>query len=177
MENATAPVAQDPTVKWDYPIIYVRCPRPADAPMPYFPNTNPPTTMPPGSELMILYPSGREEVLVPVTNQEAIIDPAVSFDGEWVYYAKLRGIKKSPEYAYSGSGSDIFKVHVATRKIVQLTRDGFTPNTGAAGAARNSFIASHQVFNMAPCPAPDGKVVFTSDRNAFAPSLDAGVRR
>src|SRR5262249_2777970 len=31
------------------------------------------------------------------------------------------------------------------------------------------------VFNMAPCPAPGGKVVFTSDRNAFAPSLDAGV--
>ena len=45
--------------------------------------------MEPGADLVILFPDGKEEVLVPVTEKEAIADPNVSFDGEWVYFSKF----------------------------------------------------------------------------------------
>ena len=81
--------------------------------------------MEPGADLVVLHPDGKEEVLVPVSEKESIADPFVSFDGQWVYYAKLHDAKNH-------QGSDIYKVHVASRKIVQLTDQTFTPNTGAA---------------------------------------------
>ena len=52
------------------------------------------------------------------------MDPYVSFDGEWVYYAKFIDAKHT--------GADIYKIHVPSRKIVRLTDQTFTPNTGAA---------------------------------------------
>ena len=71
--------------------------------------------MEPGADLMLLHPDGSEEVLVPVKPQESIADPFVSFDGQSVYYAKMHDAKNH-------KGADIYKVHVATKKIVQLTQ-------------------------------------------------------
>src|SRR5262249_15671909 len=134
-----------------------------------------PRTMEPGAELMLLHPDGKEEVLVPVKPHEAIADPYVSFDGNSVYYAKFHD-------ALNHKGSDIYKVHVPTRKIVRLTQQVFTPNTGATGWSKTR-LPCWGVYNLGPCPlAPltlpsppsdggegrvRGRLVFVSDRNAF----------
>jgi hypothetical protein len=62
-------------------------------------------------------------------------------------------------------GSDIYKIHVPTRKIVQLTTQQPTPNTGAVAPGKESHPRG--VHHLAPCPVAGGKVVFVSDRNGF----------
>jgi hypothetical protein len=173
------PIAQEKGVNWNYPIVYVRVPRDPEN-LPQFANTHPPTVMPVGSELIVLHPDGHEDVLVPVGDKEAVTDPFVSFDGQWVYFVKFYDVR--PKSNAPPAGSDIFKVHVATRKVVQLTHQGFTPNAGAVAAAATTpealkqqqqskkpqpYLNGRGVYNLGPCPAPGGKVVFTSDRNAF----------
>src|SRR5262249_19744079 len=118
------PIATDKTVKYDYDIVYVRAPR-KDTGKSRWAEVGDPRTMEPCANLVLLRPDGTEEVLVPVTAQESIADPFVSFDGKWVFFAKLHD-------AVNHKGSDIYKIHVPTRNIVQLTRQVFTPNTGAA---------------------------------------------
>ena len=107
----------------------------------------------------LLQPDGTQEVLVPVSEAESIADPQVSFDGQWVYYAKMHDAVKH-------KGADIYKVHVPTRKIVRLTDQTFTPNTGAADWKKTP-LPSWGVYNLGPCPLPGGRVAFVSDRNAF----------
>ena len=46
----------------------------------------------PGAELRVLYPDGRDEQLVGVKPAESITDPAMSLDGNWVYYSKYYNI-------------------------------------------------------------------------------------
>jgi hypothetical protein len=63
-------------------------------------------------------------------------------------------------------GSDIYKVHVSTKKVVRLTQQTFTPNTGVADWSKVGF-PSWGVYNLGPCPLPGGRLAFVSDRNAF----------
>ena len=72
----------------DYAIVYVRSPRLGDTTVINLPEVKYPIEIPPGADLMLLHPDGTEEVLVP-GGDGAIIDPFVSFDGTWVYYAKF----------------------------------------------------------------------------------------
>src|SRR6516225_2279704 len=151
-------ISTDKTVKYDYDIVYVRAPR-NDRDRSRWAEVGDPRTMEPGSDLMLLHPDGNEEVLVAAKDVEAIADPFVSFDGEWVYFAKFHDAK-------THKGSDIYKIHVPTRKVVQLTHSGFTPNTGAADWSKTPLPA-WGVYNLGPCPVPGGKIAFVSDRNAF----------
>ncbi len=154
-------VATDKTVKYDYDIVYVRAPR-RDNGKARWAEVGDPRTMEPGADLMLLHPDGKEEVLVPVKEHEAIADPFVSFDAAWVYYAKMHDALKH-------KGADLYKIHVPTRKIVQLTQQVFTPNTGAADWSKTP-LPSWGVYNLGPCPLPGGRLVFVSDRNAFKAS-------
>ena len=153
------PIAKDESVKYDYDIVYVRAPRKGDKERPHWAEVGDPRTMEPGSDLMLLHPNGSEEVLVPVKPQEAIADPFVSFDGKSVYYAKMHD-------ALNHKGADLYKIEVKTRKIVQLTQQIFTPNTGAADWSKTS-LPKWGVYNLGPTPVPGGKLAFVSDRNAF----------
>jgi hypothetical protein len=152
-------IATDKSVKYDYDIVYVRAPRKRADGVSRWTEVGDPRTMEPGADLVVLHPDGKEEVLVPVQPKESITDPFVSFDGQSVYYAKFHD-------ALGHKGSDLYKVHVPTKKITQLTQQVFTPNTGATDWARAGF-PSWGVYNMGPCPLPGGKIVFVSDRNAF----------
>lgn len=166
------PIADDPTVVYDYPIVYVRVPRPY--PKEYF-NINHLNqaglhqTNAPGAELRLLHPDGKDELLAPVEPQESITDPAVSVDGQWVYFAKFHhmatGATASMTKLQSRQGADLYKVHVASRKVVRLTSQERTPNTGAIGPGVDSHPRG--VHNLAPCPVAGGKVVFVSDRNGY----------
>ena len=155
------PIATDKSVKYDYDIVYVRAPR-REKDRSRWAEVGDPRTMEPGSDLMLLHPDGKEEVLVAVKAHEAIADPMVSFDGASVYFAKFHDALKH-------KGSDLYKIHVPTRKIVQMTQQVFTPNTGVADWSKTS-LPSWGVFNLGPCPLPGGKLVFVSDRNAFKAS-------
>jgi hypothetical protein len=163
---------KDPSVKIDYDIVYVRAPHERFI----FPDVGAPTLVEPGADLMLLHADGSEEILVAGGDRGSVADPFVSFDGEWVYHA----------FFYASHGADIFKIHVPSRKIVQLTHDGGEPAPGTRGAsyARHQDSQVHLmtmmghrpaerdvIYNTGPCPAPGGKVVFTSNRNGFVPRL------
>jgi hypothetical protein len=153
------PITADKSVKYDFDIVYVRAPRKSPDGKSKWAEVGDPRTMEPGADLMLLHPDGTEEVLVPVTGNESIADPQVSFDGKSVYFAKMHD-------ATGHKGADIYKVHVLTKKITQLTKQAFTPNTGAADWSKTK-LPSWGVYNLGPCPLPGGKLVFVSDRNAY----------
>jgi hypothetical protein len=161
------PIAADPDVRYDYDIVYVRAPRHGEEHRGKWAEFSDPTRMEPGADLMLLHPDGSEEVLVS-GKDGSVMDPYVSFDGEWVYYSKFVDEKHT--------GADIYKIHVKSRKIVRLTDQTFTPNTGMANWSKDfrtpekgKTSLSYGVYNLGPCPAPGGKVVFTSNRNAYLP--------
>src|SRR5204863_4162598 len=87
-----------------------------------WPEIGHPTNIDAGYDLMLLHPDGTEEVLVP-GGEGSVADPYVSFDAEWVYYAHFYLGKL-------GTGSDIYKVHAKSKKVVRLTHQESTPNTG-----------------------------------------------
>ena len=168
----------DKSVKLDYDIVYVRAPRKGDAVGTNWTEISNPVFMDAGGDLMLLHPDGTEEVLVR-GGAGSVTDPMVSFDGEWVYYTLFHDLKGASISQGAPSGADIFKIHVKSKKIVRLTEQQFTPNTGAANWSKDyrtpepgkSSIA-YGVFNMGPCPLPGGKIIFSSNRNAFKPQND-----
>ena len=169
------PVASDPAVRIDYDIVYVRMPRKGDAVGTSWAEIANPTYTDAGADLMLLHPDGTEEVLIP-GGKGAVTDPVVSFDGEWVYYAFFHDLAGGSHTQGPPAGADICKFHLKTRRNVVLTKQAFTPNLGAGDwakdfrtpqAGKNSIPFG--VFNLGPCPLPDGRVMFTSNRNAFKP--------
>ena len=84
---------------YDYPIVYVRVPRPYPKTYSGINHLNQAglhQTNAPGAELRLLHPDGRDEALVPVEPQESITDPVVSFDAQWVYFAKFHHMTTGP---------------------------------------------------------------------------------
>ncbi|MCE9560445.1 MAG: hypothetical protein K8U57_00165 [Planctomycetes bacterium] len=158
-------ISKDATVKYDYDIVYVRAPRKGDDKQIAWAEVFAPLRAEPGSDLMLLHPDGTEEVLV-AAGDDAIADPFVSFDGEWVYFARFHNVTKPGSEKPTVESADIFKLHVKTKKIVQLTQQTFTPNTGVTARG----LKPPGVFNLGPCPLPGGKVMFTSNRNGYQPT-------
>src|SRR5262249_37798155 len=136
-----------------------------------WPDASLPLNVDAGGDLMLLHPDGSEERLV-AGGKGSVNDPFVSFDGQWVYYVLFKDLKDRT--SQRGAAADIYKIHVKTRKVVRLTRQEFTPNTGAALWARDyrtpergKTTQPYPVCNLGPCPLPGGKVMFTSNRNGF----------
>jgi hypothetical protein len=167
--------SSDRSVKLDYDLVYVRAPRRGDEVGTNWAEVSSPLFMDAGADLMLLHPNGTEEMLV-AGGKGSVTDPMVSFDGEWVYYALFHDLEGATVTDAPRSGADVYKIHVRTRQIVRLTHQQFTPNTGAGDWSKDfrkpepgkNFI-DYGVFNTGPCPLPGGKVVFTSNRNAFRP--------
>lgn len=170
------PIATDASVKYDYDIVYVRARRAGDEiHKRYYTDIAAPVTLEPGADLMLLHPDGREELLVE-GGEGAVTDPVVSFDGEWVYYTFIHSLKGANQFTPPAQGADIYKLHLRTRKVVRLTNQEFTPNTGAADwsrdcrdAGKDKTYLSYGVLNFGPSPLPGRRIVFTSNRNAFRP--------
>ena len=118
----------------NYDIVYVRQPRSGPNTHMTWPEVFHPGTFQPGSDLMLLHPNGTEEVLLDTTNG-AVTDPFISFDGQWVLYSYAPDVRLSASNYQRGylpnAGADIYRMHLATRQIVRLTFQEFTPNTGA----------------------------------------------
>jgi hypothetical protein len=170
-------ITTDPGVKFDYDIVYVRARRAGDqVHKRFYTDFSQPVTMEPGADLMLLHPDGREELLVE-GGRGSITDPVVSFDGQWVYFVHIYNLEKHSQWSPPKEGADIFKMHLDTRRIVRLTNQQFTPNTGAANwsvnfrtPAEGKTHYEYGVYNMGPYPLPGGRIVFTSNRDGFRPS-------
>lgn len=176
--NVNIPViGTDPTVKYDYDIVYVRAKRSGDKiHKRYYTDFSQPVTMEPGADLMLLHPNGTEELLV-AGGEGSITDPVVSFDAQWVYYSHLHDLKNANQWTPPRRGADIYKIHLKTRKIVRLTNQQFSPNTGAANWSKDfrkpepgRSHYEYGVFNTGPHPLPGGKIIFTSNRDGFRPA-------
>lgn len=171
----------DQTAAVAYDIVYIRQPRRGNNEHIVWPEVFHPARLEPGADMMLLHPNGAEEVLVAGGNG-AVTDPFVSFDGLWVYYAyfydlrpgQLNNQRDNLPYA----GSDIFRIHIVSRQIQQLTHGEFTPNTGAGHWDETNPVdpgwdfdrLGYGILNLGPAPVAGGKVVFVSNRNGFAPN-------
>ncbi|HKD35260.1 MAG TPA: hypothetical protein VKB78_00625, partial [Pirellulales bacterium] len=174
-------ISTDKSITYDYDIVYVRAPRHGDEARSHWTDISNPWVMDAGADLMLLHPDGREELLV-AGGKGSVTDPVVSFDGRSVYYSLIHDLSKDTPWEL-GAGADIYKIDLATRKITQLTNQTFTPNLGAAkawtadyhtpGKPGETYLA-YGVYNMGPCPLPGGRLMFTSNRNAFHPPKHHG---
>ncbi len=163
----------------DYDIVYVRQPRFGDTTNTTWPEVSHPASIDPGADLMLLHPDGSEEILV-AGGVGSVTDPFVSFDGEWVYYAyfydmRPEAINSQRKMPYQGA--DIFRIHLQTRAIEQLTFGEYTPNTGAGNFDESNPVnpgnaydrLGYGIVNLGPAPVAGGKIAFSSNRNGFMP--------
>jgi hypothetical protein len=170
-------ISTDKSVTYDYDIVYVRAPRAGDkVHKRFYTDFSSPVTLESGADLMLLHPDGKEELLVE-GGDGSITDPSVSFDAQWVYYTHIHNLKNASQWNPPRQGADIYKINLKTRKIVRLTNQRFSPNTGAAPWSSDyrknepgkSFIETG-VYNMGAYPLPGGRIVFTSNRDGFRPA-------
>ncbi len=165
-----------------YDIVYSRLPRPDDTTRIDFPEVKDPIRAPAGADLMLLHPDGSEELLV-AGGHGAVVDPTVSFDGLWCYYTHFHDQRPSAldsqrPGAPSRAGADIYKINLQTRDIVRLTHQEWTPNSGVTDWSTNHlddepgkpYYLGYGIFNLGPCPLPDGKLMFSSSRNGYLPN-------
>jgi len=164
-----------------YDIVYVRQARFGDTTSTIWPEVFHPARIDPGADLMLLHPDGSEEVLV-AGGQGAVTDPFLSFDAQWCYYALLPDVRPAAVNYQRGdlpyAGSDIYRIHLATRQVQRLTHQEWTPNTAAGQWHPTDPVnppsqynrLGYGILNLGPCPLPGGKVAFTSNRNGFLPT-------
>jgi len=181
--NVNVPhISTDKSVRYDYDIVYVRAQRAGEAVHKrFYLDFSSPVVMEPEADLMLLHPDGSEELLA-AGGEGGITDPVVSFDGQWVYFVRIYNLKNASQWTPPAEGADIYKIHLESRKLVRLTNQKFSPNTGAANWTSNFRADPKQphddqhthyhtgVFNMGPYPLPGGKLVFTSNRDGFRPA-------
>ena len=165
----------------DYDIVYVRQARFGDFENTIWPEIFHPARLDPGADLVLLHPDGSEEVLVDCTDC-GVTDPMVSFDAQWVYYSLFHDLRPQALNGQRGDlprlGADIFRIHLETRQIEQLTHGEFTPNTGAGNWDESNPLdppgefnrLQYGILNLGPMPLPGGKLAFTSNRNGFIPT-------
>lgn len=171
----------DTTFALDYDVVYVRQPRFGNNTNTLWPEVFHPARLDPGADLMLLRTNGTEEVLV-AGGLGSVTDPFISFDAQWCYYAYFPNLQ-ADELNYQRSylpyqGSDIYRIHLASREIQRLTFQEFTPNTGAGHWHTNNPVdppaafnrLGYGIINLGPCPLPGGRVAFTSNRNAYWPT-------
>lgn len=173
-------ISTDSSVKFDFPLVYVRVPRKGNDVSSKWTEIAHPVLMDPGGDLMLLQPDGSEEVLVE-GGKGSVTDPVVSHDGKWIFYTHIHDMKVNWAGKFPQAGADIYKIELATRKIVRLTHQKFTPNTGAADWSSDFVTAEdgktrieYGVFNMGAYPLPGGRLVFTSNRDGFRPPKHNG---
>lgn len=168
-------ILTDDSVKYDYPIVYVRVPRKGDDIVSKWAEISHPVALDAGGDLMLLQTDGSEEVLVE-GGAGSVVDPVVSLDGTAVFYSHIHDMKINWAGKHPKAGADIYKLDLKTRKITRLTYQKFEPNTGM-GDWSSDYVSKQEgktyfdygVFNMGPCPLPGGRLAFTSNRHGFRP--------
>ncbi|HEV7668415.1 MAG TPA: hypothetical protein VGS22_07820 [Thermoanaerobaculia bacterium] len=188
--------AQEVVRPLPYELIYVRAPYFGPGPgvaNSVWPDVVRPLIPDPGAQLVLMKTSGVREVLFPLERYRgqidtpagkplsvgSVADPNVSFDGRsvlftWYHDATDRNDQRG---GLSRRGADLYKLDLATRALVRLTRQQLTPNTGnGARFGPNDPGSNHPrigVFNTGGTwisgGAAGNRIVFTSSRDDYLP--------
>ena len=165
----------------DYDIVYVRQARYGDTVNTIWPEVFHPARLDPGADLMLLHPDGSEEILVDCDSC-GVTDPVLSFDAQWVYYSLFPDLRPEALNGQRGdlpiAGADIYRIHLETRQIEQLTFGEFTPNLGAGSWDETNPVnppgqfnrLGYGILNLGPMPLPGDRLAFTSNRNGQIPT-------
>jgi hypothetical protein len=176
-----APMSEVFAAAVNYDIVYVRAPRYGDSTLADWPEVINPTKMEPGADLMLLKPDGTEQVLFAAGNG-AVIDPVVSFDAQWVYFAYFPDVRASARnYQRANApvlGADIYKINLASRAVTRITQQTWLPPSGGikwsgthlSASSPDAHYLGYGIFNMAPCLLPGGKIMFVSNREGYLPN-------
>lgn len=153
----------------DYPIVYVRAPRFGDGTQEgdrptKIPEVSTPTSVEPGTDLVLLNPDGSEAVLVDAGEFGCVLDPAPSLDGQWVFYSLIHDARRGDPDLVDATidGADIWKINIATGEKIQLTHQEWTPNRGVAnwsqdprkrdaGAPSDQQFLGCGIYNLGAC--------------------------
>src|SRR4051812_16401981 len=118
-------VSTEPTIQYDYDIVYIRTPRKGNAPhSSRWPDASLPLNVDAGGDLMLLHPDGSEERLV-AGGKGSVTDPFVSFDGEWVFYSQFEELQGRKSHGGGAAGS--FKNPLKKREGGRPTPPGGAP--------------------------------------------------
>lgn len=163
----------------DYRVAFVRSARPDDTHKVSFPDVFRPAVHPPSdlcTATIAFDADGKPsidpasvQVLVSGQGRHALLDPRPSLDGKWLYFAGIQETEQREGKYTPIWGSDIYRVELATGKVVRVTDRRYTPPTGIARWADPNVGISHHVMNLGPCPLPGGRLAFTSTRRGYAP--------
>src|SRR4051812_45438209 len=122
---AVPKVSTDPSIEYDYDIVYVRTPRKGNKPhSSRWPDASLPMNVDAGGDLMLLHPDGSEERLV-AGGKGSVTDPFVSFDGEWVFYSQFEELQGRKSHGGGAAGS--FKNPLKKREGGRPTPPGGAP--------------------------------------------------
>lgn len=170
----TGPSTSTPAAQGiDYPIVVCRMPVAGNSFRNAFPDAaNFSLYIGQGTDLCIVHPDGAEELLFEAGPLGACADPVVSYDGKTVFFTYFvdpqdintqRGVSKKPAH--------IWKIDVATKVATQLT---FGVDTSFMDTA-HQVDPQYSVFDVAPLPLPDGRLLFLSSREACMTSTGTSV--
>jgi hypothetical protein len=180
--SVTLKTLPQPGVNLDYDIFYVRCPRPQDpTKAPILPDIARPLAQPLGSDIMRWSHVDGSETLFAAAGNGAYADLKMSFDGNYLYatyYNDQSGLDFSGN-VFTAKGADVWKFNIATGQGTNLTANvGYDVNTGAVpwgpdllstSPPKGKVSIGFKVFNIHPCPLPNGQICFTSSRHGLAP--------
>ncbi|HED36458.1 MAG TPA: hypothetical protein ENJ08_19855 [Gammaproteobacteria bacterium] len=149
-------------------VVYVRYPA-DDNPFSIFvsiPQGEKPYDIAPGADLMYLKEDGTEITLVDCETC-SVMDPFISYDGSTVYYSYVENATDDFPASW------IYKINLAQTpfKPVRLTYDnGFDSKLYAGNTNNDQDLGFYtNIRDMSPVPLSDGRLMFTSNRNALIP--------
>ena len=155
-----------------YDIIYVSSPRPDSTSRMRHPEVFHPLNYDPGTHLELLPKnSTTPQRFFDAGADGAAFDAQPDFTATWVYFAWCKDVRnRNVQRRNLPRGNcDLYKKHVQTGQVVQLTEGEFTP---LAEGAQTTQALGFGVFNTGPAVLPGHKVAFTSSRNNLIPSKE-----
>ena len=175
------PDAGDGTMNYD--IVYVRYPREGDDTDLDMPDGEHPYRSESGADLMLLHPDGTEEILVDCDDTSSVLDPIISYDARWVYYAKYVNRDVRKEYSKQTGDCFLFKmrldVSASWRVEIQLTDASTDFHTdkmaGNTDADLESMRKMFGIRDLGPALLPDGRILFTTNRETLLPPLQGNI--
>ncbi|MDP6929904.1 MAG: hypothetical protein QF412_09415, partial [Planctomycetota bacterium] len=147
----------------DYPIVACRMPVPQHPTQEEFPDAfRMSLKIGPYSALVLIHPSGKEEILFQPKGKGSCVDPFVSYDGRTIYFAVFEDPTSINVQRYlTRSPAHIWKLDVATRRATQLTFG----NEMTWRDSANKIDPRYGPFDISPVELPDGRILFLSTRD------------
>ncbi|MBX3439806.1 MAG: hypothetical protein KF861_20110, partial [Planctomycetaceae bacterium] len=133
----------------NYPVVYVAVPRDPEI-KGVLQDVSSIVDMEPGSHLRMLSPDGTDRVLWHPGSNGGVMDPTMSLDGKWLYFAASTDVRPV-KFQYLPT-INLFAINVASKQLRQLT-----------------FSTEPGDYNTGPCEVPGGRLIFTSSRNRINP--------